>query len=457
LGLLDGLSLLRRSLREKLRYDAAMHRGLVVAVASSMFACAGPESFWLSRSGATSALVFVFAESGPSLSSYTLDADRALRVEIDRDDVTSIVTLEYERSLAELGIPEGTLNLEPRGGPIPPGDRAHRLVVDDSMDWESIAETPDELADLGIRETRPCPTYVDRPRHLPAEIGEAMLIAPLDADRLLLGTASGSFFEIGVDGNRPLPDLPTTTPRQAGARTGDGDVWLLDQDGTIQRGTLERGFEPAGQLPFGGDWHRLTAAPTGVELWAISDRRAIARSTGGAFELVKPPLAAVPAFETRVGIAWVEPGVAMYIGDGDHVATIIRADGERTEIELEIPPQFTFESPYSIERVAGIGSVVGTRYNVLFAIEGARAVTLPSGGVEPKAEVILDLGDGALLSGGRGELVRYVDGYGMCDPILLQVAGDFRGRGTIGGRPAFFTNASGSVLVNVLEALEPSR
>lgn len=405
-------------------------------------ACGGEPVRFL---GSTRPTAIVVAEGSGGRRTTVIDRRDAPagQLELDGEVHQQVWVLEYEQTVATLELPARTLVEDPKGLPLPTPIVAHHLSYDGGWDeeWSKGGNLPTALNEVRYRETSPCPTVTFQQRHFGGETAQPAFAVPLTQDRVLLGSLSGEFFEIGEDYDQRLTELPTSTPHQAGFASADGEVWLLGGDGQVVHGRPGTGFSAAPTLPpVGGGWLELTGSNDGgpLELYALGGGLEVARYFEGQWTMLETPGI---ADSTRAGkdIAWIEPGLVVTSGRSSSELVEHRVLGGYRTITLQIPIQFNQDAPWKLLNVRGVGVFLGTRYNILFERREGRWIDLPQLNISPKADVMADLGRGHLVSGGNGTLAYWVDGFGYCDPLAFPTGGELRDAVAVPGHLFIFT------------------
>lgn len=414
-----------------------------LALAAVAGACTGESSRFLSSARPT---LIVVAEGQGGRRTTVIDRrdSKVAQLELDGGAHPQVWVLEYEATVEELELPTRALAEDPKGLPLPAPVVAHGLSYDDGWSdaWTTTNALPTALAEVRYRETSPCPVVEFQQRHLGADhLVQSFVALPLDQERVFMGSATGEFFEISVDDQRQLTQLSTSTPHQAGFADDAGDLWLLSSDGELVHGRPETGFVAGPKLAnVAGGWLELTGSHDGgpLELYALGAGLEVARYLGGEWTLLDTPGVADPD-RTGLDIAWIERGLVVTIGRSSGELVEHRAAGGFRILTLQLPVQFNEDAPWKLRHVRGVGVFMGTRYNLLFERREGRWIELPELGLSPKADVMADLGEGHLISGGNGTLAYWVDGFGYCDPLAFPTGGELRDAVALPGQLFIFS------------------
>ncbi len=340
----------------------------------------------------------------------------------------------YQASLEALGLRPGLLALDAGGDPLPAGDRYHRLV--DDAAWEEVPAAPAAVEAVRVAPRDTCARFT--------LVRESIALAPheiltfvveLDAASVLFATDAGRFFRVTGDGLPQPVALATTTPSLAAFRAPDGELWLAGRGGRLVRGDLTRGFDEAPPIPLDtrvGLVLEGSRAGAPFELFAADGARAVAHFDGTTWRRVFEGTGR-QRLELRTRIAWAEPGLAVLIGVGTSSVVEVRQDGVTRRIRLELPPRSSIEGPWQLTHVAGRGVVLGTHYDVLLVRENGGFTRMGEPPITPRADVMVDLGGGALLAGGQeGNFVELRARDDFCEPLRLRTGSFTHGAARLG-------------------------
>ncbi len=305
--------------------------------------------------------------------------------------------LGYQESLDALDLPFGRLTLGDAGAALPTPLRAWRVDAEGAR-VEPLAA---RLSGLRVAERTGCRRFASRSQTFPRVAGEYVAaLLPLARDAALLTTSSGRFIRLGREGAEVLA-RPEGTPYQGGW-SGRGRSWLVGPG--FASGSLD-GFEllePSVPIDVSGpllvDGPHDEAAP--FELFALDPNFGLAHFDGLRWRRILDAPASPPSGGAR-SLAWVAPGRAAIVGLAPRALLEVDAEGVALQVPIDVPPNVRDDSLWRVAWVDGVGPLVGTRNNVVFArrADGGWRL-LPTAAVTPRADVFLSLGDGGFLSGG---------------------------------------------------------
>ncbi len=386
-------------------------------LAAAGWACGTP-TYWLAPDTAQMVLIVDFDRAEvPTVIAHRV-GEAAIKLTVPARDHKSYV-LAYEVPLA---LPEGALTVSEAGLALPSPDATYAL---EGGQWLPVA-LPSEVANLKIKELRPCFNFAQLRYKIPATPNEQpTLLLPLDGGDALLGTYSGRFFRLSADGPIPLTGLSTATPLLGGARAPDGELWLLGGQGRVSHGRLETGFRegPRRALQEAISLRVDTSHESApFELFTLTATLGVEHFDGQSWTVLRAPTGP-PINRSAQRLAWLRPGAAVMLGAGVDVLTEIEVGGAIREIRRPLPVVASLDAFFAAGYVDGIGALVGSRFSVVYR-RTTQWDPLPSPPTNNTVLQIIPLKGGALIGGHTSEFFQWFDGYGHCPPMAVPVPYD---------------------------------
>ena len=283
---------------------------------------------------------------------------------VDRALDLEVVTLYYDRPLAELGLAPGSITPVQDGlRPLPEAVFLRGLTVraDDVLPWTTLADLPPALAALRLGPLgRPCPTRTEipLPQITPAD-GAARFVLPLDETHALVGT-TGVLLRVGTDATvvrlTPPAGLPvdaaTLVSTSSAPPAGDPRARLVYFSGRRLRlwsAWVGEGIQRPVEL-VGPDTldpsvvaaiHWLAASAEGAEVFALTERGYLLQRDGAVWRQRFPHAqgeAAAPKVFLGGGLARLGAGEVM--SGHAHTPALVHVIGEECH-EHTLHPDFT--------------------------------------------------------------------------------------------------------------------
>lgn len=385
----------------------------------------------------------------------------AVSLTLEGGSDTDAWVLEYDATLDELGLPARRLVEDPGGLPLPTPARSQHLHYEDAWadDWSVEMGLPAALGEVRYVETTPCPSVTFSQTRFSVTDARSEFAVALDATRIFAATTTGTFHLLTPDGEVRLPNIPRSTPHNSAFVDPTGEVWLMATDGRVSRGHPDTGFEAAPQLPTvpTAYWQSLSGSTDDgpLELFAVNDPLLVAHYAGGAWTTLPTP-GVLSGGRAGTDVVWLSRGKAVAIGYDPSTIVEFSVDGTYKLVHLDLPIQFNEDAVWKLLRVEGLGVVVGTRYNILYVRREDGWYPLPEFPGEPKADVMVDLGQRTFISGSGGILAYWVDGFGYCPPLSFPTGEELRNGAALPGWVFVFAHDSGKgALLNRFHLTRP--
>lgn len=391
----------RANARAEPRTDGAIAGGAVLrarGLAAGLVvvaACASDTLLFVDVAGFASVVV-VDEQVELVAESYATGADAAVVRPLDAATIAWV--LAYDDPLDALALPAGRLTLGDAGGALPSPQRVWR--VDGA--GVSIEPLSPRLAALRVAERTGCRRFASRSFTFPRLGGEfPAALLPLTEDAALLTTTGGRFLRLGRQGPEVL-SRPEGAP-YLGGWSGRGASWLVGPG--FATGSLEAGFErlePSAPLDMSGrllvDGPHDDSAP--FELFALDKDLAVAHFDGLRWRRILEPPTSMPP-RTGRGLVWIAPGRAAIVGPLSRAVLEVDTSGAVVTVPIDLTDGVLDDDVWQIDWMPGVGPVVGTRDNAVFARRPDGAwMQLPPSPVTPRADLFLTLADGSFLAGG---------------------------------------------------------
>lgn len=232
-------------------------------------------------------------------------------------------------------------------------------------------------------------------------------------DTALLASSDGFYYLVLPTGQ--VKSLPRTLPMapRAAHRMADGELWILDAQGVLHRGDLERGFEVVDRFgPVLGDAVAVMTGPqqagAPMELFLATSQQAFVRydgaewttwATAGPLELLPPT------------VLWLGPGHAMSAGYNREVLEYVDSGLRRTRL-----PDGDF--PVGLAELPGLGLLVGSAGGPVYLKQGETWVLHGRPGFEAASYLLAPLPVRGLLVGGLVQARGFKFGFTQWLPEL---------------------------------------
>lgn len=381
------------------------------------------------------ALLLVHVESSTaSVQAYALEPGTAVRLAAPTSG--RLFALTYATPLGALGLGPGPVVVDPMGGDLPSSLELH-LLDDDA--WRPLSAPPPDLAAIHLAATARCSAFTvteHRARLRPAT-ARVRAVVPLDRSRVLVATESGEVFTVGPDGPFLEASLTSTRPIGAAWSNGDGTAWAVGLDSVLRRGTIADGWTGDVRVPLTSStgW-ALTGPALGhpLELFATNDQLSVAHFDGAVWRVVRQARPGERGGRrANTSLNWIAPGLAVLTGVGTSSIVEVHAEEAPRVVTVDIPVTPKGDVPFISAYVEGGPALLATRDTSLFERSGDGYVLQPAPPVQTRPDVLVDMGDAAVVMGGQNSVFfeRRRDRE-FCAPFVVGTGDSVRGAARLG-------------------------
>lgn len=364
----------------------------------------------------------------------------------DRDE-DQLHLLQYEASLAALGLVEGIVEEQVDGAPLPEPGRIYEARFEPDAGWHEVADLPDSLALLRIeRGPPPTPCAMFRRQRIDG-VQDVVAIEPIDETRVIAVTDQ-QILELDVAAlEMRVVYTQAGTPYSSAFTAADGALWL----GHVE-GTLTRFHEGTEQIVVTSTVREAIVSVSGPPTTPVDEvflgvgPRIFRWTLDGGLEFV----ANTNAVLRDLVVMWIAPDEVLAASNEPCLRRY--RSGEITEEACE----FYF---HAIAKTPSFGLVAGGHENRIGSLNPSALLQEASPGTWTLLErvrapinnvdvlTILEL-DGALIYGSRNNIIGqyYPDYEGTC-PLFFTGGGEafHYGDGAVAGQTIVLRNDDGDV------------
>lgn len=362
---------------------------------------------WVAESASASAAVIAVHAGGElAVFAYALDprpSPLPLDVDIDGGDAEDarIELLLYERTLAELYLPEGRLLSSPGGARVPEANRTYsRLAIGGTWEESPRSAAIDAFAFPDLR-PNPCGTLDPEIVRLQTEVEVEDLMFDASGVLYAITDRRGGLFRIEDGASTPITMTPTVSVSAGGF--AHGRLWISTSTGTVWSGVVT------------GD--------------SVDLERDVARAPNAVRWLLENPYGPKPLVMTADGLL-IDLSNEEIIGDLEPVDTTDEGSLIFTDAVYFSTAKSTLLGIYdgdgvetirvpfdlaggAVAPVPDIGLLVGATSGQVFRLEGRSLVLFDALGA-PDANSIAAFEGGFVVGSDKGVMYRWVDGLGFC-------------------------------------------